>query len=294
MLQKKLSFWTICAGLSIASIATAGPLKNHTGTRPATKPPAQTATTTTSSQKSGTELLTLSAAALAKTDSYQYAGSAKSTVTGASGAAASKSLNLSGAWQKPSKVYNEVALIAVKGQAGGKLETYTDGTALYVKVTGAVKSGSSQAGHWVKSTQPISTQGNPFTNLALASEAISSATVGENTTLNGKSYLTVVAVLNDKAAKAVLANLLTASGVDVAGAPSGSLKAQASVTYYIDPKTYLAEVARFSGTETVSAKSGATTVKVDGDTTLKGANQPVTMPDVSGASSAKGSTQQQQ
>ena len=229
-------------------------------------------------QKSASELLTLSAAALAQTSAYQFSGPASVAAAAPKGKKRTPSaLDVSGAFQKPNQNYSKVAIKSKTG--GATAETYSDGKDVYVRASTAKK-----AGTWTRSNQPVGVQGNPFAALQLASNTVSTVTLGPDTTLNGKQYITLNAVLNEEAARQLLGGLLSASGYDVSNPTSASGKAEATLTYYIDPKTFLAEVSHFTGTQSVTLSSGSTLkVSGTGDLSLKGVNQPVTMPDVSGA-----------
>lgn len=246
-------------------------------TRP-TSTQAHSTAASTLSQKAPAELLALSAAALAQTSSYQFSGPA--SVSGAAPKGGKKtvsSLDLSGAFQKPTQNYSRAAL---KGQtASASFESYSDGKNLYVKT-----STSKKAGTWQVTSQPASAQGNPFAALQLASTSVSTVTAGADATLNGKTYITLNAVLKEDAARELLASLLSASGYDISTPANASSKVEATLTYYLDPTTFLSEACHLAGSQTVSLSTGKSIkVAVSADQNLKGVNQPVTMPDVSGA-----------
>lgn len=231
-------------------------------------------------QLPASELLALSAAALSQTSSYQFSGPASvATMSARAKARASSPLDLSGAYQKPAQNYSKVVAKTKSGAKSAVAETYSDGTAVYVRASAGKKTGS-----WTKTSQQAALQGNPFAVLQLASKTVSTVTAGADATVNGKQYITLIAVLNEAAAQELLSSLLSASGYSPSGSTAVSGKAEATMTYFVDPKTYLAEVSRFAGSQTIT-QSGGTSLKVSvsGELALKGINAPVTMPDVSSA-----------
>lgn len=272
----------LIAGAGFGAAQAAGPVSSRVAQRATASARTTTAAAATKPsalfQKSASELLTLSAAALAQTSSYQFSGPASVAAAPTRGKKRTPAaLDVSGAFQKPSQNYSKVTLKSKTAEATA--ETYSDGKDAYVRVSTAKK-----AGTWTRSNQPVGIQGNPFAALQLASNTISTVTLGPDTTLNGKQYITLTAVLNEEAARQLLGGLLAAAGYDISTPTGASGKAEASLTYYIDPKTFLAEASHFSGTQAVTLSSGSTLkVTGTGDLALKGVNQPVTFPDVSGA-----------
>lgn len=235
---------------------------------------------------SGAELLKRSAGALAAASSYKADGSISVSSSSSAGKSSQeKTITLKSAYQKSSQTYVTTSISAPKP---GTLEGYSDGSAVYLKATGSMQNENIPAGQWLKKgAGKGSLSGNPLTNLQLMS-SMGTVTDQQDTTVDGKTYKVVQVTLTSELARSLMGMALAAAEQDIATSYDTEIKAtsdaQVEIDYLIDPSTYISEIARFHGSEVVTTEKGSTTkTSIKGELRLSGLNQPVSMPDVSGA-----------
>jgi len=141
-----------------------------------------------------------------------------------------------------------------------------------------------------------SASSNPFADIQLLTSTASLLSFGDDREINGKKYWTVVATLNQANIKALLGSVLDVAEQEIEDAAGGStaqgqlkgiisrnvtgkVEAAGSLTYYIDPKTLITEIANYEASEVTTINSGTNTSSVTiflkGDISLHNLNQAV-------------------
>lgn len=274
---------------------------------PAPAPPAKNLPPAQGQTNSASKFLAMSAVALSQVKSYAYEGPTTVSYSSA-GKKVHDDLNIdqSGAFAMPKQNYLKASTTVPTTAKTGSIEIYSDGVNIYIKVVGEVNKENLPESQWVLAgnvkSSSYTAQSNPFSCLQFLAGMGSSVAFGTDKEINGKKYKTVIVTLNQENIKAALGSILAVAQQEIktiAGGTvvqvqaqvvpqnvSGKIETAGSIIYYIDPKTMIAEIAEFTGTDTTTITGSTSvvsaTIQFNGSININNINQAVTFPDVSG------------